>query len=375
MNELEVKILRGENKVGENLIEVTDGETRVLLECGVALEASDRTRALEEEVIKTSYDCVIVTHCHADHSGLLKKRLSAQHIYMGEATFKILEYCGGIHEDNKPKIRFMQSDVSFLVGAIEVKAYLCDHSAYDSYMVELRKGVCDLLYTGDFRSNGRKSFEALARKLPKQVEYLIIERTNPLLRNRTERDLEEEATELFKACKRIFILQSSLNIDRTVTFYRAAKRTGKAFIMSKGAADIGSMYENIPSPVDFSNCYTYFSRAQREDDYTKAKAFYDHKLLGYATIAKMGEFVMQIHSGMLGYLQKLSRLCNLNGCVLVYSMWQGYKSNMADFLHGLEMLGIRTVDMHVSGHADVQTAKKLIAITNPKQIYMVHCEK
>lgn len=375
MNKLYVDILRGANKIGENLIEISDGETVLLLECGVPICSTSLTESVEERVLRTHYDGVLITHCHRDHSGLLKEQIDTDRIYMGEATYRILEYCDSIHEGNKDKIVFLKSETPFFIGGIKVVPHLCDHSAYDSYMLEIEKKGESVLYTGDFRSNGRKNFEGLLRRLPQKVDCLITERTNISARNKTESDLEMETVKLMKQYDKVFLLQSTLNIDRTVSFYRAATRVGIPFIMSLSSADINSDFSNIPTPISFSNCYTYLNRSYNKEDYDRVKSIYGNKLLGRVEIAKKSRYAMQIHSGLLGYLQKMSFEGSLQNSVLIYSMWQGYKAEMQAFLDGIKALGIQLVDLHVSGHADLQAIKRLIAKTQPKEIYMVHCEK
>ncbi len=375
MKELTVKVLRGLQRVGENLIEVTDGETKILLECGVALNETKQTKELENLVVERAYDCVIVTHCHADHSGLLKRRLAANMIYIGEATFETLQYCKAVHADNLSKIRFFQSEVPFSVGEIDLRAYLCDHSAYDSYMIELSKGGETVLYTGDFRANGRKNFSALLSRLPDRVDCLITERTNLRMKNKTERDLEDEAVEWMRRYSRVFILQSALNADRTVSFYRASVRDGRAFIMSYPAAEVAGRYGNIPNLLTFSGCYTYLSKPLVGEAYQRSKTSCGERLWGRDRIALTQRFSMQIHSGMLPYLQKMNEKRSLRGSLLIYSMWEGYQESMQAFWDGVRELGIDTVNLHVSGHADRQTVARLVAHTNPKEIFIVHSEK
>ena len=84
---------------------------------------------------------------------------------------------------------------------------------------------------------------------------------------------------------------------------------------------------------------------------------------------------MQINSNMLKYLQKLSVITSLQDSILIYSMWQGYKPKMQQFLEGVKVLGIKVVDLHTSGHADIAAIKKLIQSVNPEEIEFVHTEK
>ena len=70
----------------------------------------------------------------------------------------------------------MQSEKEFYIGDIKVKPILCDHSAFDSYMILLYLENKKVLYTGDFSANGIKSFYSLLNKLEK-VDILITEGT------------------------------------------------------------------------------------------------------------------------------------------------------------------------------------------------------
>lgn len=372
MFNLSVNILRGKDKIGENLIEVTDGNNKILLECGIALEPTDKSKEIEKQVLFTEYDAIIITHYHHDHSALLKTPLKAKKIYISNGALKILDYCKAICEENKQRIEILSDQKVFSVGRINCKSYLCDHSAYDSYMIGLEESGEKILYTGDFRSNGRKNFQTLLDKLPKKVNLLIAEATKPTLYNQTEKDLEESAVKVFSESDKVFILQSTLNIDRTVSFYRASKRTGKPFIMGLSSADICAELKNIPNPKTFDDCYTYLSYSEDNATHEKTKMAYGKKLLGRSQIVKMKKFTMQINAGMLEYLKKLNESTELNSSVLVYSMWQGYKSEMQEFLDGVKALGIKSVDLHVSGHADASAINLMINKTNPDKIEFVH---
>ena len=340
MKNFTVNILRGKNKIGENLIEVTNGKVKILLDCGMALNPTKETTEIENKVVNTEYDSIIITHCHADHCALLKRPLLAKQIFMGIATKRILDCRGLINEENKSKIIEFESEKIFRIGDIECVAFLCDHSAYDSYMVELRLNGENILYSGDFRSNGRKSFKSLLNKLPQKVNLLISEATNPVDNALTERDIEEKAVKLFLKFDKVFILQSSLNLDRLVTFYKASKRSDKIFVMSQSISNVALQLKNIPNPLTFNDCYSYIKKKVGEEKYSKVKSLYKNKLLARNQIATK-KFVMQITSDMLKYLYEMNKIEELKNSVLIYSMWQGYKQDMKDFLEGVKKLGVK----------------------------------
>ena len=46
MKNFKVEVIRGKEKIGENLIEVKSTQARILLECGLALEPTEKTKEL-----------------------------------------------------------------------------------------------------------------------------------------------------------------------------------------------------------------------------------------------------------------------------------------------------------------------------------------
>ena len=374
-NELEYDILRGENKIGENLIEVGGYDKRVLLECGKALFPDEKTEVIERIVQHIDYDAIVLSHAHPDHCGLLTVPLAAKAIYMGENTFKILNCKHAICEENAAKIQFMKSEQPFFIGEIRFVPHLCDHSCLDSYMIEISDNVKTILYTGDFRSNGRKCFDALLKRLPQKVDVLISEKTLSAEKNETEWDLERQAIDIMKKHNEIFVLQSSVNIDRLVSFYRASKQSDAVFLMSNLQSKIVEEIKNIPNPKEFSDCYVYFSKKPSELTYSEFKEKYGQKLIGREQIAEIDKFTMLISSSMADYLTKLAEKRDLSDAVFIYSLWDGYKENMDELLKTIEKLNIASIDLHVTGHADANAIEALIKRTNPTEIKFVHTDK
>lgn len=388
-------ILDGENKIGANLIELKCADTNVLIECGNELEPTDKGLALRNEIKKKHYDACFISHYHGDHAGLLSEPINCDVIYMSEATLKILKVIGGICEENVAKtVAFDKSkdywetingvkilNMFFSHDEIKVKDlyfdyYLCDHSAYGSYMFHFISEKTSILYTGDFRSNGRKDFAKLLEKLPHKVDTLICEGTNmrsnmPQL---SEQDLENKLVELCQNDKPVFVLQSATNIDRIVSVYRAALKCNRLFIMRLVQADICSELKNIPEPCVFKMCFAYPEFPLTDEQYKNYTEKYGKRLIGRERIAKINKYILEVTSKDLQYIKKLAASCDLHGAKFIYSTWSGYKEreDMKAFLEGIKNLGMEIIDLHASGHADIKTIEALRQRVNPDEFIQVH---
>ncbi len=374
---MKIHIHRGQDQIGGNIIEVATDKTKILLDVGLELD-NDKNQFLppiQGLFDSAGYDAVFISHYHGDHLGLAYKIHKDIPLYVGEASYKIIKASDNYKniETIRPK-GFLVHKQSIAVGDITVTPYLCDHSAFDSYMLLCEADGEKILYTGDFRSNGRKPFQWILEELPKNIDVLICEGTT-LSREgyvaQTEQSLEESAVELFRRKKGpVFVLQSSMNIDRIVTMYRSAKRSGRIFLEELYMAEITSAIGgSIPNP-DFNDVFTFITNPERYEMLSK----YNHKV-GKAFISK-SHFVMCVRSSMLSYLKLLSKEMSFEDGALVYSFWSGYKDtdDMKVFLKECKELGLEIVTLHTSGHADKEAIKQLVNKVNPKKLVPVHTE-
>ena len=372
---MEIVIHRGENQIGGNIIEISTDKTRILLDVGRELDEEEvRLPDIDGLFDVPAFDAVFISHYHGDHIGLayyINKRIP---LYLGEASVRIVQASDAYkNTETIHPAGFLVHGKPISIGDITVTPFLCDHSAFDSYMLLCEADGETVLYTGDFRSNGRKSFDRLLHDLPQKIDKLICGGTT-LSREGyvpvTEAELEEKAVALFKETSApIFVLQSSANIDRIVTMYRAAKRTGRIFLQELFMAELATAAgKSIPNPA-FDDVYAFITNPKRYDALTK------YRRIGKDGIAK-SRFVMCVRSSMLRYMQSLSEQMNFDGGLLIYSMWSGYRKQpeMEAFLCACEDMGLKVVELHTSGHADADTIKRLIAHVNPTEIIPVHTE-
>ena len=373
---MNIKIHRGQNQIGGNIVEIFTDSTRVLLDVGAELNDDEIPTLPQIDGLfdNAAYDAVFISHYHGDHLGLayyIDKRIP---LYIGEAIYKIVKTADSYKGvESIDPTGFCKHNTPILIGDITVTPFLCDHSAFDSYMFLCESNGETVLYTGDFRSNGRKTFTHLLESLPNKVDKLICEGTTlsrPNITPKTEKDLEEDAVTLFRQTSGpIFVLQASTNIDRIVTMYRAAKRSDRVFLEELYMAEItSSIGGSIPNPA-FDDVYAFITNGKRHDDLTK------YRRMGKDRISKT-PFVMCVRSSMLRYLNSLSEKTSFENGLLIYSMWEGYKDKeqMRTFLDGCKALGLQTLSIHTSGHADVDTINQLIKKVNPTEIIPIHTE-
>ena len=384
---LTYNILRGQDKIGENLIEISYGATKLLVELGKALDGGNELSEIEQTVLQTKYDAVIVSHYHADHAGLIEYKTDCP-IYIGSGAYRIVkamsEYHGKALASN---IATYRNGKAFTVGGIIITPFLCDHSAFDSYMLLFEAGGKSILYTGDFRFHGRKNSDELLSRLPKKVNTLICEGTNigntkPCF---AERELEDKLVAIMRdSQKPVFVMQSSTNIDRLVSVYRASKRSGRILYEDNYTALIASAAGGkIPRPDLFQDVFAFpptLVRGKRKDLFFE----FVNKLGLRGIVNGTKCFTMTVRPSMLGYVKKLADKTDLSGATLIYSMWNGYKENKdtAEFLSAVQSLGMNIIDLHTSGHAsteDIELLKQTVLAdeyvfvhTHPKQFVHLH---
>jgi ribonuclease J len=372
---MDIKLHRKQAQIGGNIIEISTSCTRILLDIGLDLnvENNHSLPIITGLFDVAGFDAVIVTHYHSDHMGLAYNVHPDIPLYMGEMCFKVIEASDQyLKKMTLSPTGFLQHKQSFKIKDTTITPFLCDHSAFDSYMILCETENESILYTGDFRGHGRKPYQWLLSELPRNVDVLICEGTT-LSRNnyksQTESQLENECMHLFKQHSGpIFVLQSSMNIDRLVTMYRAAKRSNRIFLQDLYLASITTAISgNIPNP-SFNDVYVFRTTYKRHTQHLTYP-----RRIGIKGISKQ-HFVMCVRTSMLRYLKSLSKQMPFHDGLLIYSLWEGYKDTleMQTFLNECKALGLTIVSCHTSGHADENAINQLISHCNPKRIIPVH---
>jgi ribonuclease J len=172
---------------------------------------------------------------------------------------------------------------------------------------------------------------------------------------------------------------SAQNIDRVVTVYRAAKRTGRTLIVDAYAAEVlkATGHESIPKPVPgWSNLAVFIPHSQRVQLLKKNIAPLVDSYRGFRLwpeqLAEHAPRSVMLFRGWM--MRDLDRAKALSGAAVFWSQWDGYLNDGAGaaLKADCERRGIPFESIHTSGHASPGDLKRLAAAVAPKQLIPIH---
>jgi ribonuclease J len=223
-------------------------------------------------------------------------------------------------------------------------------------------------------------------KPPADIDVLLSEGTNlgsdkPVM---TEIELESDFAELFKRTKgRVFISWSGQNIDRTVTIYRAAKKTGRTLAIDLYTADVLdriSKGSHLPRP-GLPNLKVVITRRLRANYRNQGRGEFIERIAqaGQGIAAKQLEgsrHIIMLRSGLLDDYQRAG-VVPTAGDAYNFSMWSGYLSDpfgsyYSAPLDWLRDAGAEIAYIHTSGHASPSDLRNFAAAVRPRVVVPVH---
>lgn len=387
-----IKIYKGTNEIGGSCIELKTKNTTILLDYGTPLQDTS-----EQVKIIDNIDAILISHPHQDHFGEIVNIENSTPIYCGELSVELMNaakiFTGNeILENN---FQIFEAWKSFEIGDFKITPYLVDHSATDAYAFLIEADGKKVLYSGDFRANGRKSklFDNIINeKKLKDVDVLLMEGTMIQRSNKDfpdEQSVEDKMFQIIKENNQItFMIGSSQNIDSIVSAYRACKRAKKIFVVDMYTAwileKLKLVSNSIPnmswSDVKVIKKFggSYYQKLQENKEYFKG---YTSKL--FNNIVEIEEIKNNPQDYFLKvspwHIQKVLDITELKSSNIIYSQWLGYLES--EFSDEKTVALFKTlhennnwVYAHTSGHADLPALQKFAHAINPKKLIPIHTE-
>ncbi len=308
-------------------------------------------------------------------------------VYCGVAAEKLIRLTAGITGKSiNRSFNTWRSGEMFQLGPFKITALLTDHSAFDAYMLLIEAEGRRVLYSGDFRIHGRKSalVEQLMAHPPADIDVLLMEGTNlgsnkPAMR---EGDLEGDFAALFNATPgRVFVAWSAQNIDRTVTLYRAAKRTGRILVVDLYTAEVLrllSEHGRIPTP-DFENMKVVITSVMARmykrkgmSEFVDSLAKSGKAISARALASDPSRWVIMLRGSLIGDYAKNGVVPDANDA-WCWSMWRGYLATSGASVASWAAAGGATArHIHTSGHASPADLRSFASASGARRLVPIH---
>lgn len=402
---------RGAHEIGGVFIELNTRSSRLLLDAGYPLFLNGRpiedniSKLPPDELLRLgvlpaidglyewdipSFAGILISHAHIDHYGLLKYAHPSIPVYLSLGTKTLIDV-SQIFKLVSPypvNANLFEMYAPFAIADFTVKPYLMDHAAFDSAAFEILAEDKAILYSGDFRAHGRKPhcLDHFIKHAQKQADVLFTEGTL-VSRGKdevtiTENELELAIVDEVKKQTDIVLFQtSSQNIDRIVSFYRAALQCRKTFVVDIYTANVlHELHERhpfgkkIPYP-SYNNFKVFFPHSLTRRIFNDIGEEYANRFSAFRISreqlrTQQNDIMMLVRPSMRADLEK----CHLSGGLFIYSMWQGYRDSVYQqtFENWLVERGIQKSFLHTSGHAKISDICRMIDGLNPKKIIPVH---
>ncbi|MFA5412656.1 MAG: MBL fold metallo-hydrolase [Candidatus Micrarchaeia archaeon] len=348
---------------------------------------------------KPDVDGVIISHIHSDHTGHLPFLDEAIPIYMGHGTHKLAEiyhklypsfFTLGGHES----MRHFRSGERFGIKHLEIEPVHVEHSAPGAYGFIIGTERGNIAYTGDFRMHGPRkdmSEEFVRKAADAQPVALLCEgtrmETEEGAHNYTEEEVGKKVSEIIsKSRGMVFGYFSMSNVDRFMSFYRAAKENGRRLaIGTRLAYLIREMREKVPALPDVAkdrNIAVYFRLNKSckfcEKDYYPWEREFMGNMATYEEMAKNPkEYVLHLNFNQLIELVYLQP----KDADFIYSSsehfleGEGNEEEKRRWEAWMGHFGIKFHKAHCSGHASKEDLQRIIEKINPEILIPVHTSK
>ncbi len=386
----------------------------------------------------TEISAVLLTHAHVDHCAYISYLREDIPIYCSEESKLIMQNFDEtsdtsqyltlkerfqVYENNKGEIsratgdkvsiprdiRIFQSGKEFQIDSINVNPLPVDHSIPGVHAFILHTSSGTIANTADLRFHGRRAEDTenfVQKCATSDIDVLLcegtrVESTDPT----TEYDVETRSIEIIQNTKNLVICGYPVrDLDRFLSFYNAAKNTGRYLAIDLKQAYLLKLFDSsptqkgkYPAPTDshlkiyipknkwglIDKDLTKFSERQLLMDYDGwQKEFLDYpNRVDYRDVKNNQKDYVFYCSDFK--LQELIDIQPKENSSYIRSLTEHFNDEMElkeeVIKNWFEHFGIIGKDrnwhqIHVSGHGDGTQIKKVIDGTNAKKLIPIHTE-
>jgi ribonuclease J len=388
---------RSAAEIGGNCVELRAGEHRLILDAGQPLDAPLERAALPASLDREApVEGVLFSHAHQDHWGLIHALPEGWDVWSGPGAAALIQLTRRVRGERQGRaLRTWRAWRPFALGPFTITPHLVDHSAPDAYLLQVDVAGRRLLYSGDLRFHGRKArlMRRLMRAPPTEVDALVLEGTNlgsdkP---HKTEGVLEDELIGLLvRTPGRAWVSWSAQNLDRTITLFRACRRTGRRLVLDLYTMEVletlaralgrhGASIPRLGWPEirvvvtgRLARAYRRWGREEHVQRLARSGFAFSARKLARPN----GREVLMIRPSMVDDLAAAGVVPSARDRWL-FSLWRGYleRDDWQPLVRWFGAAGTPTLYWHSSGHASPRDLLAFVKAVKPRRMIPIHGER
>jgi ribonuclease J len=390
-DEMKLIIHRGAHEIGGSCVELRTQKSRILIDFGLPLvnqENVSKSLPNIEGLYRNQprkIDAIFISHSHPDHYGLLKYVNLDIPIYMSQGAKELIGISDAFTpiKSGKLNAEIMENRKAVFINDIKVTPYLMDHSAFEAFAFLIEGEGKRVFYSGDFRGHGRKSslFKQILMDPPTNIDCLLMEgtalgRQDKIYKNETS--VQKRIEEVLREAGNITLLfASSQNIDRIVSAYKACRSAGAVFVIDAYTAYILEKLKPLSKGIpqfNWKDMRVKFYWQQNKSLIAKesVKTLYRYKTrkIDFKEINGGGRKFLILARANPIFPHLLNKLNYAKGTKLIYSLWEGY---LTDIFRGFcADKGLIIENIHSSGHATLVDLKAFAKAIGPRVLIPFH---
>ena len=382
---MKLKIHRGTGAVSYNLVEISTGKAKIILDCGRDLPLMD-CNSYETAIDipgltsgKSTYDAVFVTHYYTDHTDLIERINGDIPVYMNADTKTILDIAADFTDSPLPRVsKYLEHGCSEQVGDISVVPLSVNYRFMGRMILLIEASGRKLLYTSGFRSID-PAYNAILGK----IDILLCETF--IIGDKDDTDIYD--VETFAAGimrntdKPVFVLCSATDADRIKHIERACRKSGRNMALDPF---MKAVLEKLTTPliIDPFGFIPYIDTertpriqkhliSNRDMDFNGIQNFSSAEI-----VARMTNLTFMVRPSMGDFLTQFDKMTPLAGSTLICFMWSGYENTapIKEFLEVCRSLGMNGTFIRASDYAYRKQLKNTVSQLEPKILISVQTE-
>lgn len=361
-------IHRATHQIGGIAAEIATEKTRILIDMGDELSfdlgfVSAPLHIPGVTDANGSCDAVLFTHYHGDHTGQMLRIRPEIPLYAGALAKNIMRLSSA-HSWKKDEALCKRIEtiypfsvgVPFQISDIQITPFGIDHSAADSYLFLIEADGKRILYTGDFRLHGvrGKTMDKILDRRIGKVDAVITEGTTVSRtdgKTVTEWELQARGKDDLQQYKYVFVLCATTNLDRI-------------FALARGKYCICDDYQKTL----VETVSKHWSGSSSFYEMPKLLSFKHHPPAHFAELG--GLMFIRANSRF----EAIIRQYDAAQSILLYSMWDGYRTKTGSTIHDFLALTGTWEKLHTSGHASPEDLRHVIKKADPQLVIPMHTD-